>query len=263
MNTNRHSTLNACVIGLGSQSMNDHVPSLLRRDYVSLVAVCDINEQRINEFCIKYPQLRNKVKAYTSCSELLKNEKIDIAIVAVPHNKYLPIMKELCKRGVYFMKEKPLARNGTEMKKMLRLPNIRKYCFVCAQRRYSSLYKRAYDLKEKIGVPYLFSVIYTLKVANPNEGWRGNLTKAGGGCIIDMGYHIIDQLLWWFGEPKKIFVSKSSLAVPGVKGYAEDTSIISFKYNNGLQGSILLSRSAGEKREECSYSQSKNVNLLI
>lgn len=65
-----------------------------------------------------------------------------------------------------------------------------------------------------------------------------------------MGYHIIDQLLWWFGEPEKIFVSTSNLAVPRVKQYAEDTALVSFKYSNGLQGSITLSRSTAEKREE-------------
>ena len=49
---------------------------------------------------------------------------------------------------------------------------------------------------------------------------------------------------------QKIFVSKSNLAVSNVKRYTEDTSIVSFKYANGLQGSIVLSRSAGEKYEE-------------
>jgi len=58
-------------------------------------------------------------------------------------------------------------------------------------------------------------------------------------------------------RPEKIFVSKSNLAVPKIKDYAEDTSIVSFKYKNGLQGSIILSRSAGEKKEEYNLVGSK------
>jgi len=74
-----------------------------------------------------------------------------------------------------------------------------------------------------------------------------------------MGYHIFDQLLWWFGEPEKIFVTKSNLAVPEIDSYAEDTAVISFQYHDGLQGSITLSRSAWEKKEEFCLVGSKGL----
>ncbi|MDQ3239111.1 MAG: Gfo/Idh/MocA family oxidoreductase, partial [bacterium] len=78
------------------------------------------------------------------------------------------------------------------------------------------------------------------------------IEHAGGGCILDMGYHIIDQLVWWFGLPDNIFAQKSTLAVPNANYDAEDTATIAFKYESGLHGSILLSRFAGDKQEEYS-----------
>lgn len=245
----KNNLLRVAIIGLGNQTINDHIPSLLRRNDVVISVVCDIKKQALDLFSEKYPELSGNVKKYTS---FVKTPLLDIdfVILSVPHDKYFEIIKMLVARKIPFIKEKPFARNIKEMKGILSLPGIEKYCFVCSQRRYSSLYKRAVEVIKQVGKPYLFNACYELKIQDPHRGWRGSSLRAGGGCLIDMGYHIIDQLLWWFGEPEEIFVSKSSLAVPRVKQYAEDTSLISFKYGNGLQGSITLSRSTVEKREE-------------
>lgn len=241
--------MKVALIGLGSQTINDHLPSLLRRSDIIISEVCDISNNALRVFSQNYPNLSERANKYNNFAKM-PLQKIDFCILSLPHNEYFRILSNLVKREIPFIKEKPFARNKKEMEKILSLTGIEKYCFICSQRRYSSLYKKAFEIKKQVGKPYLFNVVYKLKIQNPQQGWRGNVVKAGGGCLIDMGYHIIDQLLWWFGEPEKIFVSKSNLAVPKVKDYAEDTSIVSFKYKDGLQGSIILSRSAGEKKEE-------------
>jgi predicted dehydrogenase len=249
MTNKQNKLLKVVIIGLGNQTINDHIPSLLRRNDVAISVVCDIKRQALNLFSEKYPELSENVKKYTNFAKTPLSD-IDFAILSVPHDKYFEIIKVLVAKKIPFIKEKPFARNIKEMKRILSLPGIEKYCFVCSQRRYSSLYKKAVEVIKQIGKPYLFNARYELKIQYPHKGWRGSSLRAGGGCLIDMGYHIIDQLLWWFGEPEEIFVSKSNLAVPRVKQYAEDTSLISFKYSYGLQGSITLSRSTAEKKEE-------------
>lgn len=249
MTNEQNKPLKVALIGLGNQTINDHIPSLLRRNDVVISEVCDTRKQALNFFSEKYSELSGNVKKYTSFTKISLSD-IDFAILSVPHDKYFEIIKVLVAKNIPFVKEKPFARNIKEMKKILSLPGIEKYCFVCSQRRYSSLYKKAVKVIKQVGRPYLFNACYELKIQDPHRGWRGNSLRAGGGCLIDMGYHIVDQLLWWFGEPEQIFVSKSNLAVPRVKQYAEDTGLISFKYNNGLQGSIVLSRSTAEKKEE-------------
>ncbi|MGI5826647.1 MAG: Gfo/Idh/MocA family protein [Patescibacteria group bacterium] len=251
MTNEQNKRLKVAIIGLGNQTINDHIPSLLRRNDVVISVVCDIKKQALNLFSEKYPKLPKNVKKYMSFAKIpFSDSDIDFAILSVPHDKYFEIIKVLVAKKIPFIKEKPFARDIKEMKKILSLPGIEKYCFVCSQRRYSPLYKKAAEVVKQVGKPYLFRACYELKIQDPHRGWRGSSLKAGGGCLIDMGYHIIDQLLWWFGEPEKIFVSKSNLAVPSVKQYAEDTAVISFKYDSGLQGSIILSRSTAEKREE-------------
>src|SRR5699024_6121621 len=91
---------------------------------------------------------------------------------------------------------------------------------------------------------------YTLFVDDPSEGWRGQNAEAGGGCIIDMGYHLIDMILWYFGLPDRVLADVSVEARPDREYDAEDTALVHFGYNSGLYGSVLLSRFIGPKTEQ-------------
>lgn len=181
--------------------------------------------------------------------QLLEKITPEVAVVAVPHDCYFDIVVTLCKHRIYFLKEKPLARNLAEAKTMLSIPDFSKYGFITTQRRYSELYQKAEASIADLGNLYLFHAVYKLNIDAPHRGWRGSKRLAGGGCLIDMGYHLIDQLLWWFGTPEKIHAQISNLAVPNSNYDAEDSATISFHYATGLHGTLLISRAAGEKRE--------------
>ena len=96
-------------------------------------------------------------------------------------------------------------------------------------------------MKDEVENPFLVEIKYTRSISRPDEGWREK-RLAGGGCTIDMGYHMIDLLIWYFGLPTEVHMSSSTRAVPSVKYDAEDTSLIHFRYGSGLYGSLLLSR---------------------
>jgi predicted dehydrogenase len=244
--------MKVAIIGLGKQNLSDHVPALIRRGDIEITAVCDPFESSYESFKTNYPGEAVNAKYYKNYTELPVKE-IDFCIVSVPHDQYSDISTFLCKSGVSFMKEKPLARNLEEANFLLQMPDFEKFAFICTQRRYNPLYKKAKESIESIGTPFLFNAIYKLNIEDPAEGWRGDVKVAGGGCVLDMGYHIIDQLIWWFGKPDFIAASKSSLANSELDGkYAEDTASILFKYKSGLHGTITLSRSTGEKVENYS-----------
>lgn len=234
------------VIGLGNQSLSDHIPAVLRSNDVELVAVYDSEPAAVDKFRRVFPNL-NGIPNIVNLNNL---SGIDAAMVIVPHAEYFKIVKLLCEKGIRIFKEKPLARNLKEARDLMKLPDFEELCFICTQRRFNKLYIKAKESLSKIGVPYMFSAEYKLNIVDPDNGWRGNINLAGGGCVLDMGYHIVDQLVWWFGMPQKIFAATSCQAIEDRSQYAEDSAIIAFKYDNGMHGNILLSRSAGEKVEK-------------
>ncbi len=240
--------MQVAIIGLGRQNLNDHLPSLIRREDVKIVAICDPSSASYSNFKSMYPNLVS-VPYFRDFKDLpVKN--IDFCIVSVPHDQYKSIAAFLCANKIFFMKEKPFARNNEEAVTLTKIKGFEKYGFICTQRRFSSLYQKAKESISEIGTPFLFNAIYKLNIENPAEGWRGDKEVAGGGCILDMGYHIIDQLVWWFGKPDFIAARTSALANSKLAGtYTEDTASILFGYKTGLNGTITLSRSTGEKIE--------------
>lgn len=130
---------------------------------------------------------------------------------------------------------------------------------VTLQRRFNPIYTSFTQLADQIGTPFVVDAQYTLHIDDPSEDWRGLMAKAGGGCVIDMGYHLIDMLLWYFGLPDRVLADISVSARPDRDYDAEDTALIHFAYNSGLYGSLLLSRFIGPKTEQIRLAGSKGV----
>lgn len=262
-------TLRAGVIGLGRQSINDHIPALLRRKDVELVAVSDVNVNAHKFFLDTYPDLKGKTKTFQDFQDVLK-EKVDFVIVAIPHDQYFEVSKTLCQNKIPFMKEKPFARTLDETIAMASIDDIALYCFICTQRRFHPLYQKAYSSLDELGKLASFNATYTLNLPQSVSGWRKFSDTSGGGVIIDMGYHIIDQLVWWFGYPDDIYAKISNLSTDEDYYDTEDSATIVFSYyGTGLQGSIVLSRCTGAKVEgyqvagsEC-FMEGSKVKLFV
>lgn len=238
--------LKVALIGVGKQSIEDHLPALKNSTMVELTAIQDIDPKVAKEWGNKLG-----VAAYTSLPDLLKRHKVDFAIVAVPHDQYIKIIEELAKNHVHILKEKPLALNFDESLKMRNIilkSNVE--LMVTLQRRFNPIFSTFTQLMKRIGQPFFVEAKYTMFVDNPDKGWRGKKDSAGGGCLIDMGYHIIDLIIWYFGLPDNLHAEFRTLAKP-LKYYdAEDTATVLFRYSEkGLFGTLLVSRYIPPKTE--------------
>ncbi|MGE0792607.1 MAG: Gfo/Idh/MocA family protein [Candidatus Woesearchaeota archaeon] len=243
------------IVGLGHQVKEDHLPGIKDSQYAKLEAICDINSDLVSKIGIE-----NEIRSYFDFKTMLDNEKLDFIIAAVPHNQYKSIIESSAKQGVHILKEKPFAISVSEAKyfaKLAKENNIE--IMTTLQRRFNPIYKTFFQLIDQIGKPFLIDAKYSLFVKSPHEGWRGDKEKAGGGCIIDMGYHMIDMIIWYFGLPNKIQARYSNSAKPDEKYDAEDTASILFSYDNGLNGSLLLSRFYAPKTEYLRVIGSKGV----
>ncbi|MFJ8430786.1 Gfo/Idh/MocA family protein [Kitasatospora sp. NPDC094019] len=233
------------VIGLGHQALEDHLPGLLGSSRAELVAICDNNPGTLRQ-----RQEALRVPGFTRAGELLDALSPDFAVVAVPHHAGREVVQECAARGVHILKEKPFATSVEEARELARVCEAGQVeLMVTLQRRFNPIHSSVAGLLDQIGTPFLIDGQYTFHTDDPGGGWRGNVRQAGGGCIIDMGYHLIDLLLWYFGMPNRVIAEFSTAAVPGAGYDAEDTAVIQLGYDTGLYGSVLLSRWVAPKTE--------------
>lgn len=227
----------AGVIGLGRQARADHLPALHTNHLVELVAICDQNSDTLEAVRAEYA-----VPSYRDATAMLAEVDLDFVVVAVPHHTGAAILRLAAEHGVHVLKEKPLATNLSEAHDLATCcAEAGVELMVTMQRRFNPIYASFPDLADQIGRSYHFHAAYTLSV-DPAAGWRAQARLAGGGCLLDMGYHVIDLLLWYFGMPQRVLAQCSAVARPERDYDVEDTATLTLGYESGLFGTVLLSR---------------------
>lgn len=101
------------VIGLGEWGKN-HVRVL--SELGSLGAVSDINEERLKLFAQRYG-----VNGYRSLEELLRNERLDGAVVATPTKTHFSITRALLEASIPTLVEKPMTATSLEAEELVRI----------------------------------------------------------------------------------------------------------------------------------------------
>ena len=258
VNSSQRAQLRAGVVGIGKQAVEDHIPGLQASDGAKLVAICDDDPEVVRE-----QQYRQRVPGYTDFREMFKAEHLDLVVVATPHHVGRDVIYAAAEHGIHVLKEKPFATSMDEAKELASVcEQAGIQLMVTLQRRFNPIYTSFLQLADQIGTPFVVDAQYTLHIPDPSAGWRGKTAKAGGGCVIDMGYHLIDMILWYFGQPDRILADLSVSARPDREYDAEDTALIHFAYDSGLYGSLLVSRFIGPKREQIRLVGSKGIVQL-
>jgi predicted dehydrogenase len=247
------SKLNIVVIGLGHQSLEDHLPAIEESGYWNLVGVADIDQTIAEETAKKY-----SVPYATKVSGLLEllPKLPDAALIAVPHKDYLPLIKTLAAKKINIIKEKPFAISVSEAKEMIKLAQDNDVSIqVTLQRRFNPIFQSFNQLIKRIGKIYSIEARYTLNIARLDDGWRSSKVFAGGGALVDLGYHYIDLIVWYFGLPDSITCRLSTSNREGQLYDVEDTAVANFTYredegdHKAILGTLVVSRVYPEKDE--------------
>lgn len=248
------------LVGLGKQTTSVYMPAVLASRNLKICGVVDKSSTLSQQISRK-----NGVTSYKDIDLLFKKGKPDFIIIAVPHSEYLSILKKAVENGVHVLKEKPLSMNVKEGRKIcniLKGGNI--YAMLTLQRRFNPSYIKFKKTLPKLKNIFFFEAKYSISINNPHEGWRGQRKTAGGGCILDMGYHMIDLLTWYFGLPSSVIAEFSARAKQNESYDAEDTAVILAKYKKqNLYGSIIISRVIPPKTEYLKVVSSTGVIELL
>lgn len=133
----------------------------------------------------------------------LLDEELDGIVIATPSALHAEQTIDALERGVAVFCQKPLARTASETRRVLdaarandRLLGVDlSYRFTEAMRRVRALV-RSGELGRVYAVDLVFHNAY-----GPDKAWFYDPALAGGGCVIDLGTHLVDLALWTLGGP--------------------------------------------------------------
>lgn len=188
--------------------------------------------------------------AYHNVHDLPKNLEIDLALICVPHYMHEETVQFFTHRNIPIIKEKPLA---TDLEQL----NILKAAktapiFVTTQRLFNPVFQWAHKKLSRLGNIFSFEYTYNLAIPTETHGWRAQHDASLGGVVIDMGYHLFDVIVHFFGTPLSLHGQMSFCYDAMKKERLEDAATIIYeaeRNQNRLIGSISINRHASQKTE--------------
>ena len=195
------------IIGCGGIANGKHMPSLKRLETASMVAFCDIIEEKAQKAAKEYGV--EGAKVYTNYKELIADPSIDVIHVCTPNKSHSFITIDALEAGKHVMCEKPMAKTSEEAKAMVEAAKrTGKKLTIGYQNRFrnDSLYLHEVCSKGELGEIYLAKAHAIRRRAVPTWGVFLNEEEQGGGPLIDIGTHALDLTLWMTNnyKPKSV-----------------------------------------------------------
>ncbi|WP_221566023.1 Gfo/Idh/MocA family protein [Alkalihalobacillus sp. TS-13] len=209
------------VIGVGSISQY-HIEPYQAKDNVEIVAFCDLNEVRLKEKGEKYQVTR----LYTDYKELLENQDIDAVSICTWNNTHAEIAVAALEAGKHVLVEKPLSMTVEQAlavkEAQERTGKIVQVGFVRRHGDNAKLLKTFID-QGLLGDIYYAKTSCLRRLGNPG-GWFSDISKSGGGPLIDLGVHMIDICWYMMGKPRAVSVSGNTYNKLGNRSHIENLS---------------------------------------
>jgi predicted dehydrogenase len=185
-----------------------------------------------------------QVSVYDTVAELMAAGHVDLVVVATPTGSHVEIASTLIKAHTPVFIEKPLALTAVQASPLIEalstewVPNMVGY-----MGRYIDTFRHAKSLlaEQVLGrVQMIRSSMYIEQLLEPGSGWRYDPAVSGGGVLITQNSHVIDKLIWLFGDICEVSGHTESF----VSRTVEDHAHAYFRFASGATGYLDASWSA-------------------
>lgn len=248
------------LVGTGGIS-NAHMQGyskLAQEGKVELVAACDLNVPRAQEWAKKY----GFKEVYGDHREMLAKSNIDAISVCTWNNAHAEITIDALKAGKHVLCEKPPAMTVEQALAMQKAEQESgKTLMIGFCRRFGINADLVLDFAKKgFFGDFNFAKIAVTRRCGCPLGWFANSKLSGGGPLLDNGVHLIDLVRYLTGKPKAVSCVAytynnmgSRTNVKGVERYhsvdpsdfndVEDLAVGLVKFDNGMSMSLEFSYS--------------------
>ncbi len=194
-------SIKAGLVGFGMAGRVFHGPLLSSVEGIELTAVM---ERSSNHAAERYPD----ITTYRSLEEMLGDESLGLFVVATPSETHFDVARQILRAGKNVVVDKPMSITSTQIAELIALAREQKVLLVPFQnRRWDSdfLTVKKVLLEGSLGRLVYFQSRF--------DRWRPNAPTdrlwkedpASGGVLLDLGTHLVDQVLTIFGKPESVW----------------------------------------------------------
>jgi UDP-N-acetylglucosamine 3-dehydrogenase len=192
------STLSVGILGLSHLHPRSYMTTFGAVPDFKVVAAADANTALKDAFAKDF-----SVRGYTEWREMIELEKLDLALLFLPHADCPEAAVECAGRGINVLVEKPMAADSGGVRRMIEAsrragkllssPYVWRYHPVCRQM------KRFIEegaLGRIVGCEGRCAAGRLQRYIDGNAGWMLQKARSGGGPMYNLGVHWIDLYRW-------------------------------------------------------------------
>jgi predicted dehydrogenase len=189
--------------------------------------------------------------------ELLEAD-LDGVVIATPSALHAEQAIEALGRGCAVFCQKPLARSADETAAVVAAARAAdRLLAVDLSYRYTAAAQRVRELVTAGALGEVFAAELVFHNAyGPDKPWFYDPALSGGGCVIDLGIHLVDLALWTLGFPDIVGTSARLFAcgtpLDGRTDVTEDYAVATLDLANGVVARLA-----------CSWNLSAGVDAVI
>lgn len=230
------SPLGAGVIGLGVGAQ--HAQAYATHPGCELVAVCDLDERKLDEVRGRFPG----VHVTTDAAELIRSPHVNVISIASYDDCHYEQAKAAIEAGKHAFVEKPLCLRREEAETLRRLLAVHPEV-VLSSNLLLRTSPRFVQLKRLIDEGRFGDLFYVEgdydygRLHKITHGWRGDLPYYS--VMLGGGVHVVDLLLWLTGDRVvDVFAAGNKIASRGSKFRFNDLVVATLRFEGGLLGKV-------------------------
>lgn len=240
MFTRQNKILRVGIVGSGGMS-EVHIAALSKIKGFIPIGVFSNHQERLRYISDKF-----KLKVASSYNALIN--ECDVIDITSKNNRHIDYAEEALRLGRHIIMEKPVDVDLLKAEDFLRKADASPVeVTVISQNRYNENIRHFINDRNNNRLGDIFYVHTSLMwrrgedYYRANLGWRGRAGESGGGVVIHQGIHLLDLLLWLFGDIN-IVHSINKILLPSAEVESLSTSCLEF--SNGILATLSFSTNA-------------------
>ena len=235
----RNGDLRVAIIGYGLAGSVFHGPLITATDGLTVSAIVTRDESRSAATNRAFPS----ATVLSTPEALWKNrDKYDVVVIASANRTHCPLGLAAIAAGIPVVIDKPLAVSLSDAETLVAESETRGVPLTVFQnRRWDGdfLTMRTILAEKLLGPLARFESRFERYRPSPRPGvWRERPDlEEGGGLLLDLGSHLIDQAVVLFGAPERVY-AEVSCRRPGAQ--VDDDTFLSLHFAGGFQAHLWM-----------------------
>jgi predicted dehydrogenase len=232
------------LLGYGLAGAVFHAPFIAATEGLELAAIVTSNAERRARAGREHPQaelLDSPTAVWDRAPEL------ELVVVATPNRAHAELARAAIDSDLAVVVDKPLTPQAEQARQLVRDARARGvFLSVFQNRRWDGDFLTVRRLLREgaLGNVVRFESRFDRWRPQPKGGWRESGDPAeGGGLLLDLGSHLVDQALQLFG-PARLVYAELDRRRAGVE--ADDDAFVAIAHESGVRSHLGMTALAGQ-----------------